>query len=84
MATKSYNNLKSVRVVFAGVVLVMMYTRLVGFWTHSHRMAEMLSNPSIILKANTQDGRTVTLDDFREGYWWIRDNTPEDARVMSW
>jgi dolichyl-diphosphooligosaccharide---protein glycosyltransferase len=47
-------------------------------------MAEMLSNPSIIIKANYQDGRIVYLDDFREAYWWLRDNTPEDARVMSW
>jgi len=23
-------------------------------------------------------------DDFRESYWWLRDNTPEDARVMAW
>ncbi len=24
------------------------------------------------------------LDDFREAYFWLRQNTPEDARVMSW
>ena len=24
------------------------------------------------------------IDDFREAYWWLRDNTPEDARVLSW
>ena len=47
-------------------------------------MAEMLSNPSIIVKANYQDGRVVYLDDFREAYWWLRDHTPEDSRVMSW
>jgi len=47
-------------------------------------MAEMLSNPSIIVKANYQNGQKVYLDDFREAYWWLRDNTPEDARVMSW
>ena len=23
-------------------------------------------------------------DDFRESYWWLRDNTPQDARVMAW
>jgi len=26
----------------------------------------------------------VIIDDFREGYWWLRDNTPEDSRVMAW
>jgi asparagine N-glycosylation enzyme membrane subunit Stt3 len=24
------------------------------------------------------------IDDFREAYWWLRDNTPEDSRVMAW
>jgi len=24
------------------------------------------------------------LDDFREAYYWLRQNTPEDATVMSW
>lgn len=24
------------------------------------------------------------LDDFREAYWWLRDNTPEDSRIMAW
>ena len=24
------------------------------------------------------------LDDFREAYFWLRQNTPENARVMSW
>lgn len=25
-----------------------------------------------------------TLDDFREAYGWLSQNTAEDARVMSW
>ena len=24
------------------------------------------------------------VDDYREAYWWLRDNTPQDARVMAW
>ena len=24
------------------------------------------------------------VDDYREAYHWVRDNTPEDARVMAW
>ena len=47
-------------------------------------MGEKLSNPSIIVKAQTRDGRIVTIDDYREAYWWLRDNTPEDARIMAW
>lgn len=42
-----------------------------------------LSHPSILFQANTQQG-VVTVDDYREAYWWLRDNTPEDARIMAW
>lgn len=24
------------------------------------------------------------MDDFREAYYWLQTNTPDDARVMSW
>jgi dolichyl-diphosphooligosaccharide--protein glycosyltransferase len=24
------------------------------------------------------------VDDYREAYWYLRDSTPEDARVMAW
>jgi len=24
------------------------------------------------------------IDDFREAYFWLRQNTPEDAKIMSW
>lgn len=42
-----------------------------------------LSHPSILFQANTAQG-VVTVDDYREAYWWLRDNTPQDARVMAW
>ena len=39
-----------------------------------------LSHPQILFK----DGRGGLIDDYREAYWWVRDNTPVDARVLSW
>ena len=48
------------------------------------QMAVAMSHPTILFKANTNDGRTVLVDDYREAYWWLRDNTPEDARIMAW
>ena len=29
-------------------------------------------------------GSRIIFDDFREAYWWLRMNTAEDAKVMSW
>uniref|UniRef100_A0A8D8YHB3 Dolichyl-diphosphooligosaccharide--protein glycosyltransferase subunit STT3A n=1 Tax=Cacopsylla melanoneura TaxID=428564 RepID=A0A8D8YHB3_9HEMI len=46
--------------------------------------SEAYSSPSIVLSARTTDGHQVIFDDFREAYYWLRMNTPEDARVMSW
>jgi len=49
-----------------------------------HRMAIGMSNPQLMFKANLQDGSTVMVDDYREAYHWLRDTTPQDARVMAW
>jgi dolichyl-diphosphooligosaccharide--protein glycosyltransferase len=49
----------------------------------AHEMAHHISHPSIIVKGRTQEGETVVVDDYREAYWWLRDNTDDDARVVS-
>lgn len=38
-----------------------------------------MSEPRIIQKS--KEGQTI--DDYREAYWWLRDHTPVDARIMS-
>jgi dolichyl-diphosphooligosaccharide--protein glycosyltransferase len=42
------------------------------------------SSPSIVLASYNNDGSRFIIDDFREAYYWLRKNTPEKARVMSW
>ncbi|KMQ92421.1 dolichyl-diphosphooligosaccharide--protein glycosyltransferase subunit stt3a [Lasius niger] len=46
--------------------------------------AEAYSSPSIVLSARSPDGGRMIFDDFREAYYWLRMNTPENAKVMSW
>ncbi|MCO5603205.1 hypothetical protein L7F22_057352 [Adiantum nelumboides] len=46
--------------------------------------SEAYSSPSIVLAARQSNGDKVIFDDFREAYYWLRHNTPEDAKVMSW
>jgi len=46
--------------------------------------SEAYSSPSIVLSAKQHDGSRVIFDDFREAYFWLRQNTPEDSKVMSW
>ncbi|KAB0802272.1 hypothetical protein PPYR_04458 [Photinus pyralis] len=46
--------------------------------------SEAYSSPSIVLSARSHDGGRIIFDDFREAYNWLKMNTPENARVMSW
>ena len=69
---------------FAVMALLMGVLLAWSFKSYSWRIANDLSHPSIIVKAKTRDGRVIKVDDYREAYWWIRDNTPEDARILSW
>lgn len=46
--------------------------------------SEAYSSPSIVLSARGHDGSRIIFDDFREAYYWLRMNTPENARIMSW
>ncbi|KAL3810100.1 hypothetical protein ACHAXA_010924 [Cyclostephanos tholiformis] len=75
---------KIVKVLAAIFMLSVLYNKASSFADYSWKISVSLSNPSIILRGQTRDGNIVTLDDYREAYWWLRDNTPEDARIMAW
>jgi len=42
------------------------------------------SSPSVVLASRLADGSQYIIDDYREAYYWLRMNTPDEARVMSW
>ena len=50
---------------------------------HMQVSAEMYSAPSIVLQSRGPDGSTHVFDDFRESYAWLRQNTDENAKVLS-
>lgn len=68
----------------ACLIVLLGYILSVNFKDYCWRLSTDLSNPTIIVKARLRDGRVIKLDDYREAYWWLRDNTPEDARIMAW
>ena len=68
----------------SALILVLSYFLGVNFKDYCWKLSTDLSNPTIIVKARLRDGRVIKLDDYREAYWWLRDNTPEDARIMAW
>jgi dolichyl-diphosphooligosaccharide---protein glycosyltransferase len=42
------------------------------------------SSPSVVLASRLPDGSQHIIDDYREAYYWLRQNTPPDAKIMSW
>ena len=45
--------------------------------------SEAYSSPSIVLMARQSNGDRVIFDDFREAYYWLKHNTPPDAKVRN-
>ncbi|KAJ5932146.1 hypothetical protein N7516_006635 [Penicillium verrucosum] len=42
------------------------------------------SSPSVVLASRLPDGSQFIIDDYREAYYWLRQNTPDNAKIMSW
>jgi len=68
----------------ATVVLVFIPVFFYSFRSYCWKFSKHISNPSIVMMGRTRDGKEVLVDDYREAYWWLRDNTPEDARILAW
>jgi len=76
---RQYGNLA-----IASVLCVVVFWSMAGFVNHSFMMAEGLSSPQIMISTKDRNGNLFIIDDFREAYWWLRDHTPEDSRIMAW
>lgn len=81
---KAYDENKDMRYGIAFIALCWLTFFSMSFHSHSHNLAEQISQPSIMLMGRNRMGEPMIIDDFREAYWWLRDNTPEESRVMSW
>ena len=66
-------------------VLLILLLLLLMFTVHCTWVtSNAYSSPSIVLASYGNDGSRHILDDFREAYYWLAQNTRDDARVMSW
>ncbi|CAK9002974.1 unnamed protein product [Durusdinium trenchii] len=70
----------------ASAVLMLLTFMICGmeFMNYCWAVAERLSQASIIVKRRNKEGQEILMDDYRESYWWLRDHTPEDTRIMAW
>ncbi|CAD2214564.1 Oligosaccharyl transferase STT3 subunit, putative [Angomonas deanei] len=55
-----------------------------GYDQHCDALSYDIGHPMIVFNAKLRDGRKIQVRDYLESYEWLRDNTPEDARVLSW
>jgi dolichyl-diphosphooligosaccharide--protein glycosyltransferase len=56
-----------------------------AFLWHCRRMAEALSEPQIMSRMREPDTEEIVIvDDYREAYGFLKEHTPEDARVLAW
>ncbi|XP_055929783.1 dolichyl-diphosphooligosaccharide--protein glycosyltransferase subunit STT3B-like [Argiope bruennichi] len=71
-------NIRSI--VILVVIMILMMFAVHCTWVTSNAY----SSPSIVLASYSSDGSRLILDDFREAYYWLSQNTAQDARIMSW
>jgi dolichyl-diphosphooligosaccharide---protein glycosyltransferase len=75
---------KSKKEVYRPIVVFILFT-LQNYVYHSTMLAsEAYSSPSIIMSGRRNDGTRYIIDDYREAYYWIKQNTPKESKIMSW
>jgi len=67
-------------IMIAGITVLLFFYVMHCTWVTS----EAYSSPSIVLAAKGHNGQRIIFDDFREAYYWLSENTPQDSKVMSW
>ncbi|KAF7459376.1 putative oligosaccharyl transferase stt3 protein [Cryptosporidium felis] len=72
---------ESLKVVFS----IILFLLCINYIVHSvWSSAVAYSHPSVITSNRLRDGTRLIQDDFREAYYWLRKNTPYNAKIMSW
>eukprot|EP00727_Mastigamoeba_balamuthi_P000177 m51a1_g10156 putative oligosaccharyl transferase-like protein (795) ;mRNA; f:17231-19885 len=75
----------AVRLCAAGALALLLTARGVAFWRMCDVHAQHSSQPSVMFQATLRKGEApVVVRDYMDAYEWLRDNTPEDSRVLAW
>ncbi|SPN97181.1 probable oligosaccharyltransferase [Cephalotrichum gorgonifer] len=74
-----YNNRTKIPMVAAAVLYLILFVLHCTWVTSS-----AYSSPSVVLASRLPNGGQHIIDDYREAYDWLRQNTKPDAKIMSW
>jgi dolichyl-diphosphooligosaccharide--protein glycosyltransferase len=69
-----------IALVVLGLTLALARTNILHSTSHS---AQSFSSPSFIMDYGSGDNRMI-VDDFREAYYWLKQNTAKDDKILSW
>lgn len=92
-ATASHDTLRSTRKPVFGIysylskvtIVASVTTYLLLFVLHCTWVtSNAYSSPSVVLASKLPDGSQHIIDDYREAYYWLRQNTVKNAKIMSW
>lgn len=78
--------LKLLMKAFSILTIILISMLLLKYMLHGSMIgAEVYSSPTVILSnRNYETGEKHIIDDFREAYYWLRQNSVERSKVLSW
>lgn len=74
-----HSNLSKITIVSVVALMIIQYSYHCIWATQS-----AYSSPSIVLQVQAKNGALRIIDDFRESYEWLRQNTPKDSKILAW
>ena len=74
-----YSNVSKFSIVGASIVYLLIFVAHCTWVT-----SNAYSSPSVVLASRLPDGSQHIIDDYREAYYWLRQKTHDNAKVMSW
>ena len=72
------------RVALAVFLLIFFTFGAPRYWVMCDNRSRSMASPHIMMEANLRDGSHVIVRDYYDGYMWLKNNTPEDSRVLAW
>lgn len=84
--TKGYNSfpVRIIRKLVAVFFVYQMYFVINDLDKQCEDIAHQHSSPTIVFSAQLRNGQNIIVTDYLDTYLWIKNNTPRDARIMSW
>jgi len=75
------------RLIRLGLAIFLLIFNVFGapkYWSMCDYRSRGMASPHIMMEATLRNGEHVIVKDYYDGYMWLKNNTPEDSRVLAW